>query len=382
MTREETLYAVALSCMPSLSPGTRRKLAGTPGGLATVYAHRHRLRDILPATSDKVAATGRIAEVVKDMDTYLGRAEEEMRQCDTKGISVICLGDERYPKRLAGCDDAPTVLYSMGNADLNARHIVSMIGTRRMTAYGSDFCHRFVEDLARLCPDTLVVSGLAYGVDVCSHRAALEHGLPTVGVLAHGLDQIYPRQHRDTAREMLCHGGLLTEFPLMTAMDKHYFVQRNRIVAGISDATVVVESATKGGSLRTVDFADGYGREVFAVPGRASDTMSAGCNALIRGNKAVMLENAEQFVEAMGWDADIQRHDALRNGVQQELFPTLTPEEELIAEHMSQNEALTVGQLSTATGLPAGKVGAILFDMEMKGAVKSSAGGLFRRSFC
>lgn len=372
MTQQETLYTIALSMTQSLNCTAKRLLATVPGGAVTVYENRNELDGLLPAASRKAR------EAVASMDSYMKRAEEEMAQAEKKGISILCIGDAEYPQRLSRCDDAPIVLYHIGNTQLNARHMVTMVGTRRMTAYGNDFCRRFVKELASLCPDAVIVSGLAYGVDICSHRAAIECGLPTIGVLAHGLDQIYPRQHRETAKEMTGKGGLLTEFPLNTTMDKRLFVQRNRIVAGISEATIVVESAIKGGSLRTAEYADGYEREVFAVPGRACDTLSAGCNSLIRNSKAMMLESAEQFVEAMGWQTDIRLRNTLKDGVQQELFPELTPDERKLAGYMSAESPMSVNRLAEAAGLGAGDVSALLFGMEMKGIVKSSAGGLFR----
>ena len=201
---------------------------------------------------------------------------------------------------------------------MNALHIINMVGTRHATDYGTQLCTTFLRDLKTLCPDVLVVSGLAYGIDINAHRSALDNDLPTVGVLAHGLDRIYPSLHRKTAVEMLDKGGLLTEFPVGTTPDKHNFISRNRIVAGMCDATIVVESAAKGGSLITAELAESYHRDCFAFPGRVTDEYSKGCNQLIRDSKASLLLSAEDLVEAMGWTLD--SHPAKVENVQRSLY--------------------------------------------------------------
>lgn len=369
MNAQDTLYTIALSMIPSLGLTGKRLLADVPGGAATIFEFRNDIRTILPDASQ------RLVDDIAHMDSLLGRAEQEMEFAGKGNIRILCIGDGDYPHRLARCEDAPIVLYYRGNADLNGRHVVGMVGTRRVTQYGIGFCQKFVAELKDLCPDALVVSGLAYGVDVNCHRNAMKYGLPTVGVLAHGLDQIYPRGHRETAIEMQKCGGVLTEFPAYTPLDKRYFLQRNRIIAGMSDAAVVVESAMKGGSLRTAEYAGGYNRDVFAVPGRLSDPMSEGCNALIAENKAVILCGAAQLVADMGWEMDATQRKSLRDGIQQELFPTLTEEEGRIASSLSLDEAKGIDRLSCDTGINPGKLGSLLFGMEMKGVARKVAGG-------
>ena len=250
------------------------------------------------------------------------RAEQEMEFVEKNRLSCLTLKDEAYPSRLRECEDAPIVLFFKGNTDFNRLHVIDMVGTRRATDYGKQFCADFLRDLAVLCPDVLVVSGLAYGIDIHAHRAALANHLPTVAVLAHGLDRIYPYVHRKTAIDMLAQGGLLTEFLTGTNPDKHNFVSRNRIVAGMSDATIVVESAAKGGSLITAELAEGYHRDCFAVPGRVTDESSIGCNRLIRDNKAALIQSAEEFVQIMGWA--VAEQPARTEGIQRNLFPELT----------------------------------------------------------
>ena len=245
MTEQATLCMMALTRVPGIGLPGLRLLLEQAGSATVIYEHRRHIRDVMPELHP------RAVEGISLMDTLMGRAEEEYRFASQSRIRCLGFYDDDYPARLRECSDAPILLYFRGTADLNARRVVSMVGTRKITPYGRDLCARFVADLRALSPDTLVVSGLAYGVDIHCHRAALAQGLPTVGVLAHGMDQIYPRMHRTDAVKMLEQGGLLTEFMSQTNADKKNFVQRNRIVAGMSDATIVVESARKGGSLIT-----------------------------------------------------------------------------------------------------------------------------------
>jgi DNA processing protein len=266
------------------------------------------------------------------------------------------------------------VLYYRGTADLNQTRVINIVGTRRSTPYGEDLIRQFITDLQQWCPQVLVVSGLAYGVDICAHRHALENGYETVGVLAHGLDQIYPRMHRATAIEMLRQGGLLTEFMSQSVADKINFVARNRIVAGMADATLVVESAEKGGSLITTGIAEGYGRDVFAVPGRVGDKASAGCNLLIRDNRAVLLQSAEEFVEAMGWATAKKESEP----VQRELFPELSPDEMAVFEALKDSDGKHLNMLTVETNIPIGQLSSILFEMELRGIVRLLSGGMYK----
>lgn len=304
------------------------------------------------------------------------RAECEMEFVEKNRLSCFTLQDEAYPSRLRECEDAPLVLFFKGNTDLNRLHVINMVGTRRATDYGKQFCANFLHDLSALLPDVLVVSGLAYGIDIHAHRAALANNLSTVAVLAHGLDRIYPFVHRKTAIDMLPAGGLLTEFLSETNPDKHNFVSRNRIVAGMADATIVVESAAKGGSLITAELAEGYHRDCFAVPGRSTDASSVGCNQLIRGNKAALIQNAGDFVRAMDWMSVVEadKHEA----VQHTLFPELTTEEELVVNILTRQGDLHINTLVVEANLPVNRMTALLFELEMKGVVKALVGGVYR----
>ena len=349
----ELLYAIALTRVLPYQSQVQNQLLEAVGSATALYEARHQLKDLLPEASH------RLVESVVQMEEHLQRAEQELAFAQEKRIQVILRKDLAYPARLRECPDAPLVLYYRGTADLNARHILSIVGTRKATEYGKSFCQHFLRELAQLCPDTLIVSGLAYGIDINAHRQSLANGLPTIGVLAHGLDQIYPRMHRQTAVEMLSQGGLLTEYLSQTVPDKLNFVARNRIVAGIADATLVVESAVKGGSLITAGIAGDYGRDVFAVPGRLGDTASAGCNALIRNSQAVLLQSAEEFVENMGW-ATLKKENT---PVQRELFPELNPEELYVYQALKGSDGKQMNILTVETNIPIGRLSSILFDM-------------------
>ena len=259
----------------------------------------------------------------------------------------------------------------------STRSVVSIVGTRHATAYGQDLIRRFIADLRQQCPQVLVVSGLAYGVDICAHREALDRGYETIGVLAHGLDTLYPPLHRSTADQMLTQGGLLTEYTTSSRIDKQNFVRRNRIVAGMADATVLVESAAHGGGLITTRIAREYNRDVFAFPGAVGAPYSEGCNQLIRDNGAALITSASDFVKAMGWQNDAQLSAAKQQGIERQLFPDLTPEEERVVDVLRRQNDLQINMLSVQTGIAAGRITAILFSLEMKGIVKTMAGGTY-----
>ncbi|MBR4967469.1 MAG: DNA-processing protein DprA [Bacteroidaceae bacterium] len=347
-----------------------RELIDSVGSAKELLENATNIGDIVPG------ATPRLRQLLCDR-SLVELAEKEMEFIASKGIKLVCFGDEAYPCRLAECADAPLVLHSLGNADLNARHIVSIVGTRHATEYGKALCENFVADLARFAPGTLIVSGLAYGIDVCAHRAALKAGLPTIGVLAHGLDRIYPGAHRATAKQMLENGGLLTEFMSGTNSFPSNFVQRNRIVAGMADATVVVESASKGGSLITASLALGYDRDCFAFPGRVNDQYSQGCNELVSRNRAALITSAYDFVEAMNWDVATAKKSPEERQI--ELFPDLSPDESAVMTALrDSSDGLQVNQMVVQLNIPINRLLPLLFEMEMKGLVKAVAGGCYR----
>lgn len=368
--QQEIINTIALSRISYYSSEGLLNLYRTLGSATNVVEHRHHIRDVLPDASDRLVAA------LENMDDMISRAETELEFDMNHGIVPLCFNDRNYPKRLAECADAPLVLYYKGNADLNQRRIISIVGTRRCTQYGRDMTARLIKRMRELLPKTLIVSGLAYGIDIEAHRNALACDFETVGVLAHGLDTIYPNAHRDTAIKMIENGGLLSEFITMTNADKRNFVQRNRIVAGMCDACVIVESAAKGGGLITTTMARDYNRDVFAVPGAVGQQYSEGCNLLIKDNVASLITSADDLVDAMGWNEDMEMVRKAGKGIERELFPELTQEEQIIVDRLAMHD-LQINMLASQTGLTIQKLSAFLFGLEMKGVVKALAGGTY-----
>ncbi len=307
--KNKTLYRIALTLIKGVGVMHARNLMEIVGDEEAIFRESRQRLKAIPRLPEKVIDEIRNPEVLR-------RAEKELAFITKNNLQTLFFTDASYPQRLTQCIDAPVLLYSRGVSDLNRSKVVSVVGTRNATRQGTQFCETFIRELSESNPDILVVSGLAYGIDICAHRSALKEGLSTVAVLAHGLDRIYPSLHRQTAVEMLNAGALLTEFPSETNPDKHNFVKRNRIVAGMADSVVVIESGVKGGSLTTADIANSYFREVFALPGRVRDPMSSGCNRLIADNQAVLLHSSEQFLAHMGWEETLKTAPP----VQKELF--------------------------------------------------------------
>ena len=368
---QEIFYTMALTRLTNFNYQQALELYKAVGSALLLYEHRNEIGDIVKDASP------RLREALKDWNEPMRRAEAEIRFMEEHRIRALTLTSDDYPQRLTECPDAPIVIYYTGNTDLNQTRIISIVGTRRMTTYGEDLIRRFVRDLRQYCPEVLIVSGLAYGVDICAHRQALENGYPTVGVLAHGLDQIYPYRHREVAAKMISRGGLITEFMTQTNADKPNFVRRNRIVAGMADATILIESGAKGGGLITADIAQSYARAVFAFPGNVGQPYSEGCNNLIRDNGAGLISNAEDFVKAMGWLDETRLQQAFADGIERNLFPDLSPEEQTIVSLLQQTNDLQLNIITVKTGIPIGRLTALLFQLEMKGVVKPLAGGIY-----
>lgn len=341
------------------------------GSATAIIDHRKDVREVIPDASPK------LVERIRDCEAHIHRAEEEYEWTQQHGVRILRWGDDAYPQRLAECADAPLILYYKGTADLNQIRVINIVGTRHCTIYGQDIVRHFIDGLREICGNRmLVVSGLAYGVDIAAHRNALEKGFETVGVLAHGLDDLYPPRHRETAKRMLTQGGLLTEYMTRTNADKMNFVRRNRIVAGMCDATVLVESAAHGGGLITCGIAQEYGREVFAFPGNINQEYSEGCNNLIRKNGATLITSAKDFAESMGWLDDRRLERAQKEGIERQMFPDLSPDQQRIVETLQKTNDLQVNMLSNMTGLSVGKVAAEMFELEMKGVARSLPGSV------
>lgn len=365
---DKTIYQLGLTMINGVGNILARHLLETLGDEEAIFKEKTGTLERVPGITRQLAGEIKRPEVLQ-------RAEKELAFIEKNHVRTYFLTDKDYPQRLQECPDAPILFYFKGNADLSARHILSLVGTRRATDYGKCQTERLIADLAVSFPDLLVVSGLAYGIDICAHRAALRAGLPTVGVLAHGLDRIYPPAHRSTAIEMLEAGGLLTDFPIGTNPDRPNFVRRNRIVAGLADATVVVESAEKGGSLVTADLAFSYGRDVFSFPGRVYDTHSKGCHLLIRQNKAGLITSADDLISAMRWD--VERTEAPLARQTRLVFPDEGPEGEVVA-CLEQEDEMQVDRLAAALKMPVQEVSALLFTMEMKGILRALPGNRYR----
>ena len=298
-------------------------------------------------------------------------AEQQMAFLNKHQIKVLFYTDDKYPQRLKSCFDAPVLLYYKGNADLNHHRIVSVVGTRNATAYGHSICRQLTETLKSY--DVLIVSGLAYGIDVAAHQESLTAGIPTVGVLGHGLDRMYPAVHRQIANKMMKNGGLLTEFPADTNPDKANFPKRNRIIAGLADVTIVVEAAMKGGALITAEIANSYHRDVFAFPGRTMDEYSQGCNFLIKTNRAGLLAHPKDLVYYMGWEAV----EPWAEGTQTEIALNLSAEEQKII-NMLKYSALQVDELGIKAEIQQSKLAMYLLNLELKGVIISLPGKIYQ----
>lgn len=372
MDTQEIISSIALTKLKGLSLLNARTMLEALGSASEVFAHRKDIVSLIPEASQ------RLVSAFADVDEAMRLAEAEMEFIEKKRLKVYALLDEDYPQRLRECEDAPLMLYGCGNFNLNTQRIISVVGTRKCSEYGREVCNNFIADLKRYYPDALIVSGLAYGIDVCAHRAALDNGMSTVGVLAHGLDTIYPSMHRQVAAEMVHQqGGLLTEYTTQTTPEKGNFVRRNRIVAGLCDACIVVESSERGGSLITAELALDYNRDVFAFPGRVYDEYSRGCNNLIRHQRATLLTCAADLLDAMGWENPLAEASKPK-AVQQELFPDLTDEERALVNTLKNVDDKHINQIAIDANIPYSRASMILFDLEMKGVVKALGGARYK----
>lgn len=305
--------------------------------------------------------------------TIFGQAEKELQYIQNNKVNCLFFKEENYPDRLKHCIDSPILLFTSGNIHLKEKRIISIVGTRQITSYGIDFCKKLIADLAPL--DPIIVSGYAYGVDIVAHQAAMENNLQTIGVLAHGLNQIYPKTHKKYMSKIEDNGGFMTDFWSSSNPDRENFIKRNRIVAGISEATIVIESADKGGSLITANMASDYNRDVFAVPGRASDKYSQGCNNLIKTQRAHLLSSAADLVYNLNWDLAITSKS--NKAIQKQLFITLEPEEQLLFDFLQKNGKEQMDQIALQCDLPIFKLSSLLLNMELKGVVRPLPGKLF-----
>ncbi len=359
-------YKIAISLIPGIGAITARNLIAYVGSVEGVFQEKE--KNLL-----KIPGVGEVnAQRVVRQDV-LDRARREVEFILKNKITTYFYLDDNYPARLKNCSDAPIILFYKGNANLNERRIISVVGTRNATAYGKELCDELISNISQRNYPLLVVSGLAYGIDVHAHKACLKYDIPTVGVFAHGLDTIYPALHAPIAAKMLEKGGLITDFISNTKIDRQNFLRRNRIIAGLADATIIVESAEKGGALVTADIANSYNRDVFAFPGRSNDPFSKGCNKLIKLNEAVLIENLADIEKAMNWDVKAPSARI----VQTSLFVELSPEEQKLIDLLKGGDRF-VDEITIETQLPMSKVSATLLGLEFKGMVISLPGKMYR----
>lgn len=362
----DLLYQLALTQVPHIGCVHAKLLIQQFHSAEAIF--KARIADL-----EKTEGIGSVrARCIKTFDQFAS-AEKEIAFIEKYKIKPLFLNHPDYPQRLLHCYDSPTLLFYRGEANLNASRIVAVIGTRSHTEYGKQITEKFIKDLEPL--NTLVVSGLAFGIDAIAHKAAIKNNLPTVGVLAHGLDSLYPPEHTNLAKDMIkSHGGLLTEFFSDVTADKHNFPNRNRIVAGMSDAVVVIETGVKGGSMITAELANGYNRDVFAFPGKTTDAKSAGCNALIKTNKAILLTEAQELTEIMGWSAPAKKNKQ----AQKELFIDLNANEKAIVDILGEKLLVHIDELNIRSGLSSSAMAAAILNLELQNIVQALPGKMYQ----
>ncbi|MBP1675977.1 MAG: protecting protein DprA [Bacteroidetes bacterium] len=370
MITENLRYRIAITLIKGIGNNLAKNLIAYLGSEQAVFSEKEQ-------TLAKIPGIGSVLSHEIVSQDVLKRADDEIEFILKNKIEPLYYTDRDYPFRLKECNDSPIMIYTRGNCNLNAGKFIAIVGTRNATETGRENCRKLIADLSVMQPNAVIVSGLAYGVDICAHKVALDYGMPTIGVVGHGLDRIYPAIHRPIAAKMLANGLLLTEYLSCTNPDRPNFLQRNRIIAGLCDATVVIESASKGGALVTAEQANDYNRDVFAFPGRVNDEWSAGCNSLIKSNKAALIESAEDLVKFMSWEnAALAKTN---NFVQTSLFVDLTDEEQLVVTALRANpEGLQLNELALKTENPVSKISSLLLEMEFKGVVKCLPGNLYR----
>lgn len=364
MPKQELLYQIALSLVPGIGDVSGKKLVAYCGGPENVF--RKKKQELL-----KIPGIGEYIIRNLQQSSVLERAEKEIEFITRNNVTPVFFTHHDYPARLLNCEDGPMMLYYKGTAKLNAARVVAVVGTRRATNYGKERCREIVSQLA--VKGVMIISGLAYGIDSCAHREAVDQGIETVGVLGHGLDRLYPAQNRKLAEKMLEKGGLLTEFNSGTNPDRENFPRRNRIVAGMSDAIVVIESDKRGGALITAEIGNSYNRDVFAVPGRVGDDSSRGCNFLVKTNRAALVETGNDIAYFMGWD-----DKPLNVKSQKALFVELSEDEKIVLDLIRKSGEIDIDSLVMMSKISASKVAASLLKLEFEGVVSCLPGKIYK----
>lgn len=363
MSDQDLFYLLALLKIDGVGDIMAKKLLNHFGNAETIFKTK----------INQIAAVDGVGTVLlnnlKDKSVF-EKAEKELKFIGSNDIKVSFFQDENYPERLKHCFDSPVLIFSAGNINLKNKKIISIVGTRQITSYGTEFCKKLIEDLVPL--DPVIVSGFAYGVDIVAHQLAMDFNLQTIGVVAHGLNQIYPKSHKKYMSQMEQNGGFITEFWSSSKPDKENFVRRNRIVAGMTEATIVIESADKGGSLITANLANDYNRDVFAVPGRVTDKYSQGCNNLIKTQKANVLTSAADLIYILNWDVTRKSEP-----VQKQLFVELESDEQKLYDFLLKNGKELLDIIALKCDFPIYKISGILLNMELKGVIRPLPGKLF-----
>lgn len=363
-TADELIAILRLQHVPNIGDTLAKKLIAHCGSPSEVFKEKR--QNLLKIDGIGTHTTKHLFDAI-----HLEAAENEYKYIEKNHISCTYFKDASYPNYLKHCIDGPILLFQKGNIDLERQRIISVVGTRNITSYGTAFCEQFIADIAPLNP--IIISGFAYGVDICIQREAIKHGLQTIGCLAHGLNQIYPKVHGKYQADVLKNGGFYTEFWSNSSPERENFLKRNRIIAGISEATVVVESAEKGGSLVTADIANGYNRDVFAVPGRTTDKYSLGCNNLIKQQKAHVMTSAADLIYLLNWEVEEKK----QSSIQKQLFVELDETEQDIYTYLQNNGKQLLDSIALDCGLPIFKTSSTLLSMEMKGVIRPLPGKLF-----
>jgi len=365
LSKNELRYTLALQRVPNLGDTSAKKLLQYVGSAEGIFKENK-------AKLLKIDGIGSLRLKELNASKLLDEADKEIQYIETNKISFSYFKDKCYPEKLKHCLDGPILFFHKGNIDLQNRKIISIVGTRKITTYGRNFCEKLIEELSPINP--VIISGFAYGVDIIAHKAAISNGLQTIACLAHGLNQVYPRVHKKYVSKVDENGGFITEFWSSDSFNRTNFLKRNRIIAGISEAIIVIESAEKGGSLVTADIANSYNREVFAVPGRATDSQSRGCNDLIKSQQARLLTSAADIVYVLGWNLD----DLILKPVQTQLFVELTAEEKVIFDYLKDRKNELLDNIALQCNIPTFKAATILLNMELKGVIRPLPGKLFQ----
>ncbi len=364
MTEQQLIFALALQHVPKIGATTAKKLINHCGSAEAVLKEK---------TSNLLKIDGIGTVTIEGLfdKIHLEEAENELKFIKDNNIATHYFTEDSYPEKLKHCIDGPIVLFQSGNINLKQQPIISIVGARKITTYGIAFCEKLVEALSLYNP--VIVSGFAYGTDITAQKAAVKHNLQTIGCLAHGLNQIYPKVHKKYVADVEKHGGFYTDFWSTDDFDRNNFLKRNRIIAGLSEATIVIESAEKGGSLVTADIANSYNREVFAVPGRTTDSQSVGCNNLIKFQKAHLLSHPMDIPYLLNWQLENDKKPV----VQKQLFVELEPDEKIIYNYLRENDKVLLDVIALECNIPIYRLAGLLLNMELKGVIRPLPGKLF-----